>query len=64
LFIGKVTHALREVFEEDKTEDVVSVFVGIHLATESVGDVPELFFEFFFMSIGHGGILILMFSQK
>ena len=47
-------HALGEVFVKDKAEDVVAEFVGVHLAAQGVGDVPELLFELFFMVFRHG----------
>ncbi len=44
--IRKEFHLLAEVLVEDEPEDVVPEFIGIHLAAQGIGDVPELLFQY------------------
>lgn len=37
-------HLLAEILVEDKAKDIIPEVIGVHLAPEGVGDVPELLF--------------------
>jgi len=46
-------HFIAQVFVEDKSQDIIPEVIGAHLATQGIGDVPELLFEVLFVIVGH-----------